>query len=218
VKSSKVIRFPAKKSLRVKRRKIDVNRIEPSELVYQLKIEVAYIKEPVWRRVLVDGLIGLPDLNRVIQIAMGWNDAHKHQFIFGHKAFGHPIYPDLNSMAEDWYCLATSLVCDDKFSYLYGPFGGWRLNVTVEKTLSRQECHSTPYLMDGAGAMPAESIKNLGRNQYLCTVMSDYDHPHYKNIKEWLSKNCGLFSAQAVNAAMLREFGEPLVMVNPSAE
>lgn len=88
MKSTKVIRFPPRKSLRVKRRNLDVSRIDPNELVYQLKIETSCVEEMAWRRVLVDGLIGLPELHCVIQIVMGWNGAHRHQFIFGVTTFG----------------------------------------------------------------------------------------------------------------------------------
>lgn len=183
-----------------------MNRIDPNELVYQLKIETSCVEEMVWRRALVDGLIGLPELHRVIQIVMGWNGAHRHQFIFGVTTFGDSFALDPNIKDEDWYCLATNLACVDRFTYRYGHTGEWRLNITVEKALPQRDCHSTPYLIDGAGVLPAENIDDPARSKYLCTVLSDKDHPHYRAVKERLKKGHATFSEEEVNAALLREF------------
>ena len=40
----------------------------------QLKIELAWIKPLIWRRVVVPESITLPKLHQVIQVAMGWMD------------------------------------------------------------------------------------------------------------------------------------------------
>jgi hypothetical protein len=46
----------------------------------QLKITLAGSKPPIWRRVRVSESMSLDELHRVIQIAMGWDDAHLHSF------------------------------------------------------------------------------------------------------------------------------------------
>lgn len=54
---------------------------------YQLKIELEGISPPIWRRVLEPGNISLGRLHAIIQEAMGWDNAHLHQFIIGKQAY-----------------------------------------------------------------------------------------------------------------------------------
>ncbi|MEQ5837404.1 plasmid pRiA4b ORF-3 family protein [Marinobacter sp. NFXS9] len=48
--------------------------------VYQLKVTLSGSRSPIWRRLLVDSGTTLQDLHRIIQVAMGWQAAHLHQF------------------------------------------------------------------------------------------------------------------------------------------
>ena len=55
---------------------------EPSALL-QLRIELDGAMPTVWRVVQVPESIHLDRLHQVIQIAMGWEDSHLHEFIIG---------------------------------------------------------------------------------------------------------------------------------------
>jgi hypothetical protein len=48
--------------------------------VYQMKVSLARISPMIWRRFLVRSGLSLYGLNRVIQVLMGWEDYHLHQF------------------------------------------------------------------------------------------------------------------------------------------
>ncbi|MCU1657553.1 MAG: plasmid pRiA4b family protein, partial [Pseudonocardiales bacterium] len=58
-------------------------RITAKTRIFQLKIQIATIRPPVWRRVLVPGEIDLGELHAVIQTAFGWTNSHLHQFEIG---------------------------------------------------------------------------------------------------------------------------------------
>src|ERR1700730_12525119 len=58
--------------------------------VYQLKISLIDIEPPIWRRMLVAQDMGLPRLHGILQMAMGWTDAHLHEFRVGDVRFGEP--------------------------------------------------------------------------------------------------------------------------------
>ena len=64
--------------------------------VYQLHIELKYLKPAVWRRVLVPASIKLPKLHVVLLWAMGWDGGHLHEFVFGDINYGVPD-PDFPS-------------------------------------------------------------------------------------------------------------------------
>ena len=49
--------------------------------IYLLRIELRGTKPPIWRKVAVPSDITLGLLHDVVQIAMGWQNCHLHQFI-----------------------------------------------------------------------------------------------------------------------------------------
>jgi len=54
---------------------------------YRLKITLADSSPAIWREFIVPKNISLERLHDVIQIVMGWQDYHQHEFIFGKKRF-----------------------------------------------------------------------------------------------------------------------------------
>lgn len=57
-----------------------------SEQIYQLRITLRDSKPPIWRQVAVPSGLTLGQLHEVIQIAMGWDECHLHQFVLRDKA------------------------------------------------------------------------------------------------------------------------------------
>jgi hypothetical protein len=51
--------------------------------VYQLKVTLQDSKPPIWRRLLVPGQFTLEEVHAVIQVCLGWENAHLHQFLLG---------------------------------------------------------------------------------------------------------------------------------------
>jgi Plasmid pRiA4b ORF-3-like protein len=63
-------------------------------VAYQLTITLADIQPPIWRRVLVPGVLTLDQLHHLIQQLMGWINAHLHEFVIGGQRYGMPD-PDM---------------------------------------------------------------------------------------------------------------------------
>jgi hypothetical protein len=60
-----------------------------STVVYQFKITLTEVEPPIWRRIQVkDGT--LDKLHEHIQLAMGWENSHLHQFRIGGVLYGDP--------------------------------------------------------------------------------------------------------------------------------
>jgi hypothetical protein len=58
--------------------------------IYQIKVTLRYTRPPIWRRLLVPAGLTLDALHDVLQVAMGWDDSHMHEFRIGQRRFGKP--------------------------------------------------------------------------------------------------------------------------------
>ena len=62
--------------------------VKSSNNIYQLKVTLTGAKPPIWRRILVPSDIQLGKLHIVLQVVMGWENSHLHQFISGRTLYG----------------------------------------------------------------------------------------------------------------------------------
>jgi len=60
--------------------------------MYELKVTLAHIAPPIWRRLLVRGNTNLGFLHAVIQVAMGWTNSHLHQFVIDEQTWSDPSF------------------------------------------------------------------------------------------------------------------------------
>ncbi len=61
---------------------------QASVTVYQLKVSLRAITPMIWRRLHVTSDTTIAQLHDVLQIAMGWEDLHLHQFRIHGKTYG----------------------------------------------------------------------------------------------------------------------------------
>lgn len=106
-----------------------------SDNVFQLKITLNHIKPPIWRRVLVDSDIKLPDLHKIIQTVMGWTNSHLHQFIIGNQYYSLPNDESFCEAVDYRRIKLDSLFNTPKSKFIYDyDFGdGWEHSIVIEK-------------------------------------------------------------------------------------
>ena len=51
-----------------------------SESLYSLHIQIAGIEPPLWRKIVVPGAISLHTFHKILQVVMGWENAHLYLF------------------------------------------------------------------------------------------------------------------------------------------
>lgn len=56
----------------------------------QLHVELRWVEPVVWRRLLAPDTVTLAKLHRILQITLGWNDSHLHEFMVGSQRYGIP--------------------------------------------------------------------------------------------------------------------------------
>lgn len=126
--------------------------------VYQLKIVLNGIKPPVWRRVLVAGDSTISLLHEIVQVAMGWDNCHLHQFLIRGKEYG-VSYEGGVDFADD---PAKIKLADfrfrpaDRFEYQYDFGDNWEHKLTVEKILPVDPAKPYPLCIGGRGKCPPE--------------------------------------------------------------
>ncbi len=110
-----------------------------TQLVYELKVTLLDVEPPVWRRVKMPGSMTLDRLHTVIQKAMGWQDAHLHEFEVKDHRYGRPEPDEPEYEVEpDWkIALRTAAPLEGKsFTYLYDLGGTWRHEVLIERIVN----------------------------------------------------------------------------------
>lgn len=154
--------------------------------IYQLKITLKGFKPPIWRRVQVPGTVKLGKLHDILQIVMGWQDAHLHAFKIGLQTFGEPD-PELNFENERRVTL-RELVTREKarFTYEYDFGDGWEHEIVVEKIVDPEPGVTYPVCTDGRLACPPEDVGGIWGYANLLEALQDPAHPEHDDLLDWL--------------------------------
>src|SRR5262245_56149608 len=181
-------------------------RITPKSKIFQLKIALAGIRPPVWRRVLVPGEMTLADLHDVVQVAMGWTDTHLHEFEIGDARYGAPDPDwDRDDVKDDARAKLFRLAAaGSRFRYTYDFGDDWRHDITVEKVLTPEAGTRYPTCSAGRRACPPEDVGGpWGYPEFLAAV-DDPSHPDHNHWAEWIggSFDPERFDVSATNAVL----------------
>jgi hypothetical protein len=178
--------------------------------IYQLHISLRNLKPAIWRQVLVPGSITLEKLHWVIQLVMGWDDSHLHDFTVGKTSYGVPdnLFPDMAPVvSEKRTTLSAALASSVKsFTYLYDFGDGWNHTLKVEKILVADPAQRYAVCLDGANACPPEDIGGPAGYANFVQAISDPAHPDHEDMLEWCGESFDplAFDLEAANAALKR--------------
>jgi hypothetical protein len=153
---------------------------------YRLKITLADVRPPVWRRIEILGDTTLARLHRIIQATMGWEDSHLHVFRIGDLQYGVPD-PELPFVNEKRVRIDEIVGrARQRFAYLYDFGDHWLHNVVVE-SISPADPHTTyPRLIDGCGACPPEDVGGPPGYESFIAIIRDQSHPEHARMQEWV--------------------------------
>lgn len=185
--------------------------------IYELKITLRNSKPPIWRRIAVAADICLSDLHRVIQVVMGWDDCHLHQFVVPNTQ-PKPTREELASL--DWQARYERLtirrdrcwsdlrmevegaedekkmrLCElapavkSKFIYEYDFGDGWNHQIEVVKIGPLVEGVKYPACLDGKFACPPEDCGGIWGYYEMLEVIKNPKHERYEELSDWLGEN-----------------------------
>ena len=185
--------------------------------LYQFKITLQDVKPPVWRRIQIPDGYSFWDFHVAIQDAMGWADAHLHEFHIREAKSGEMLtigIPDDEDFGEDREIVPSwKPRISDYFSsamptarYVYDFGDDWNHEIVFEEMLtvgSQAALH--PICLDGNGACPPEDCGgSFGYAEFLRAIKKP-GSPRGGELLEWVggSFNPKNFDVQKV------EFDDP---------
>ena len=155
--------------------------------IYQVKVTLEGIRPPIWRRILVTSDTALSKLHSILQVVMGWDDYHLHQFIINGTYYG--IHdPDLMFDLKDEEKMKLDMVVlqeQKEFIYEYDFGDSWYHNILIEKILPPDTKKHYPVCIKGKRACPPEDCGGEGGYYYFLEAIQDPDHPEHEEMLEW---------------------------------
>ncbi len=157
--------------------------------IYQIKVT-----PPIWRRLLISSDTRLDELHDIIQIAMGWEDYHLHQFTKDAKdgftkyyGVPEPDFGFAEVLDESKFKISQLLTKEkDKIGYCYDFGDSWHHDIVLEKILDFDKNQRLPMCIKGRRACPFEDCGGIGGYEYMLEVLNDKTHPEYQDMREWL--------------------------------
>jgi hypothetical protein len=133
--------------------------------IYQIKIELLHTE--IWRRVLIPREFTLRYLHNVIQVVMGWDDQHMHEFTAGKQIYGDPELDRdsfLTTGGKDERKVLVSeifLRVRSKALYTYDFGDDWQHSLVLEARLKPEPDMVYPVCVGGEKAGPPEDCGGL---------------------------------------------------------
>lgn len=191
-----------------------------SESRYYLHIQLNDIEPPIWRKIVVPGAISLHTLHKMLQVVMGWENAHLYLFRLkiNEKTtiYGLPDpdweHADIRIRDSRRTKLDATVWTDWlNLTYEYDLGDGWMHQITIEKiehlpdeNLNEDALWMTPRCLAGERACPPEDAGGIGGYTLLLEALQNPEHPEHMRMRQWAgaSYDPELFSVQQANSAL----------------
>jgi hypothetical protein len=150
--------------------------------------------------------VTLARLHRVLQVAMGWENCHLHEFRAGDSRFGVPD-PDCNDDVRDdrrATLAGIARAAGDTFLYLYDFGDGWEHEIVVEGVVTPDPTVQYPWCLTGERACPPEDCGGPPGFESFREAVEDPTHEDHGHMLSWVGGNydAEAFDREKVNATL----------------
>jgi hypothetical protein len=169
-------------------------------MVLTLKVVLEDVRPQIWRRLRVPGAFSLAELHYVLQIAMGWEDAHVHQFTIDRINYAEVRRGEPSDLRDERSLRLSDLARRRKpFSYEYDFGDGWKHQITVEKVDEEGTDFAATCLL-GQRACPPEDCGGPYGYMRLVRSLANPRHREYEDMADWAGDvDPAAFDVAAVN-------------------
>lgn len=185
--------------------------VHKSGAIYQFKVTMKESHPPIWRRIQVPDCT-LGEFHEVLQVVVGWEDCHLHQFIVRGEYYG-PLDPeDLHWGMEkaDEEEISISQVAKTgrrvRFIYEYDFGDSWQHEILLEKALEPVPNIEYPRCVEGERACPPEDCGGVFGYAEFLEAIADPKHESHEDMLEWIGGKFDpeKFDLDAVNRELRR--------------
>ncbi|AEE50768.1 plasmid pRiA4b ORF-3 family protein [Haliscomenobacter hydrossis] len=159
----------------------------------QLKVQLEGINPLIWRTFQIDQTETFFDLHEILQIVMGWENAHLFEFQIKERKIG--LLPDEEEMwdtdanledSESIMLIDLNLQVGDTLRYIYDFGDHWGHLLTVEKiTTEETDC---PICLGGARNCPPEDCGGAPGYADFLDALKNPNHPQHEEIIDWIEE------------------------------
>ncbi len=183
-----------------------------NRLLYQLKVTLEGLHPPIWRRILVWEDATLAQLHRILQIVMGWEDYHLHQFAIGSRVYSVPDPDDdlyERKVIDEGRVRLREVVSrvGTHFEYLYDFGDSWRHDLLLEAIVLPDLGAPYPRCLAGERRTPPEDVGGSSGYEDYLAAMADPGHEEHENMLQWRGPfDPEAFSLTALNQQLQKKF------------
>jgi hypothetical protein len=165
--------------------------IDKSGATYQFKVMLIDSNPPIWRRIQVPDMT-LGELHEVLQVVMGWDDCHLHQFIVRGEYYGTLGGEDMlfDEEMHDEESISISQVVkmgrELRFTYEYDFGDSWKHEIVMEKTLEPEPKVKYPRCVEGERACPPEDAGGIWGYAEFLEAIADAEQDIHEDMLEWI--------------------------------
>jgi hypothetical protein len=161
---------------------------QPTLTVHDLRVTLLDVSPPIWRQVRVPSVVTLGVLHPILQIAMGWEDRHLHEWRVDDVIYGPPDEEDWgDDLADETSVLLGEVApADASLTYVYDLGDEWQHLVEVTD-VERYDARVPPVAcLGGARACPPEDIGGPSGYEHLLDALTDPDDSQHDEMVELL--------------------------------
>lgn len=182
-----------------------------NRLIYQLNVTLKDIHPSIWRRIQVWEDTTLGRLHRTLQIVMGWEDYHLHDFLIGRKIYSVPDPDDdiyERKVIDERRKRLRDVVSrvGTRIVYVYDFGDDWRHDLQLEAILLPEHDQQYPRCIAGERRGPPEDVGGpFGYQDYL-EALANPKHEEHEQWLQWRGPfDPEAFSLAAVNQRLRKE-------------
>lgn len=186
-----------------------------NQAIYQLNVALQESRPLIWRCVQVPSAMTLPKLHRTLQIVLGWEDYHLHEFRIDGKAYAEPDPEDHHFGREvtDERRVALTTVLSavgSSFEYIYDFGDNWRHDILLEAILPVTPRKRYPVCLGGARSAPPENVGGIDGYEWYLAALADPQHEEQRRLLEWRGRfDPEYFPITSVNRQLRKAFPAP---------
>ena len=134
--------------------------------------------------------MALPQLHRTLQIVMGWENYHLHEFRIAGKVYGSPDPEDDQfgrAVLDERRARVGKLVAavGSSFEYIYDFGDDWGHDILLESISLAVPRKRYPACVAGARSAPPEDVGGIGGYQHYLEALFDPRHEDHQTMLAW---------------------------------